>query len=424
MSDGDLPPALLEAFLRLCQGDFSFRLPRSRSRDAEDTGAFLFNTIAEELERMLRTSRDQEERLARAVETLTTSLQRAAAGDLGVQVERDYRGDAVDVLAFLVNNTVDELRRLVEENARRAAEERRRLEHLVEERTRQLRESEENFRRLFAAAPVPMLLVGTAEAKVRYCNERAAALLQRRVGEVVGGPAPSLFERDEDRAVFLDRLRRGEAIDGLAVPLRVAGPATWALVSARALVVGDQPSVMISLTDLTEQKRVEERLRELATTDALTGAHNRRHFFELAEAELARAGRYRHSLCVGMLDLDHFKAVNDRFGHQVGDEALQLVVAAARAQLRKPDVVGRYGGEEFALMLPETSLDDAAEVLERTRQAVEAIVLVSAGERVHLTVSAGVVAWKVGERIDQTLHRADDALYQAKQERNRVVRAG
>lgn len=424
MSDGDLPPALLEAFLRLCQGDFSFRLPRSRSRDAEDTGAFLFNTIAEELERMLRTSRDQEERLARAVETLTTSLQRAAAGDLGVQVERDYRGDAVDVLAFLVNNTVDELRRLVEENARRAAEERRRLEHLVEERTRQLRESEENFRRLFAAAPVPMLLVGTAEAKVRYCNERAAALLQRRVGEVVGGPAPSLFERDEDRAVFLDRLRRGEAIDGLAVPLRVAGPATWALVSARALVVGDQPSVMISLTDLTEQKRVEERLRELATTDALTGAHNRRHFFELAEAELARAGRYRHSLCVGMLDLDHFKAVNDRFGHQVGDEALQLVVAAARAQLRKPDVVGRYGGEEFALMLPETSLDDAAEVLERTRQAVEAIVLVSAGEQVHLTVSAGVVAWKVGERIDETLHRADDALYQAKQGRNRVVRAG
>ncbi|MCC6332635.1 MAG: sensor domain-containing diguanylate cyclase [Myxococcales bacterium] len=424
MSDGDLPPALLEAFLRLCQGDFSFRLPRSRSRDAEDTGAFLFNTIAEELERMLRTSRDQEERLARAVETLTTSLQRAAAGDLGVQVERDYRGDAVDVLAFLVNNTVDELRRLVEENARRAAEERRRLEHLVEERTRQLRESEENFRRLFAAAPVPMLLVGTAEAKVRYCNERAAALLQRRVGEVVGGPAPSLFERDEDRAVFLDRLRRGEAIDGLAVPLRVDGPATWALVSARALVVGDQPSVMISLTDLTEQKRVEERLRELATTDALTGAHNRRHFFELAEAELARAGRYRHSLCVGMLDLDHFKAVNDRFGHQVGDEALQLVVAAARAQLRKPDVVGRYGGEEFALMLPETSLDDAAEVLERTRQAVEAIVLVSAGEQVHLTVSAGVVAWKVGERIDETLHRADDALYQAKQGRNRVVRAG
>lgn len=418
----ELPPELVEAFLKLCQGDFDFRLPRTRARDAEDTGAFFFNTIADELQRVIKTSREHEARLNQAVDTMSVSLMRAAAGDLSVQVPRDFRGDGLDVLAFLVNNTIDELRRSVAENAARSEEEKRRLEHLVQERTRQLRESEENFRRLFAAAPVPLLLVDVEDGRVHFCNERAAALFRRRATDLVGGQAPDLFEREEDRAAFLERVRRGENVDAFAVQLRGSGEPVWALLNARTLVVADQPSVMISLTDLTEQKRVEAQLRELATVDALTGAFNRRHFFEVAEAEVARSARYKRPLSVAMLDLDHFKAVNDRFGHHVGDEALQLVVGAARAQLRRQDVLGRYGGEEFAFVFPETPEGGAVEVLERTRAAVEALGLVSAGERVPLSVSIGVVAWKDGERLDETLRRADDALYAAKAAgRNRVT---
>lgn len=421
----ELPPELVEAFLKLTQGDFDFRLPRTRARDAEDTGAFFFNTIAEELQRVVTASREQEARLAQAVDSMSTSLMRAAAGDLSVQIPRDFRGDPVDVLVFLVNNTIDELRRSVAENAARAAEEKRRLEHLVQERTRQLRESEENFRRLFAAAPVPLLLVDVDDGRVHFCNERAAALFRRRATELVGGQAPDLFEREEDRLAFIERVRRGENIDAFAVQLRGSGEPVWALVNARTLVVADQPSVMVSLTDLTEQKRVEAKLRELATVDPLTGAFNRRHFFEVAEAEVARSARYRRPLSVAMLDLDHFKAVNDCFGHHVGDEALQLVVGAARGQLRRQDILGRYGGEEFAFVFPETPLDGATEVLERTRGAVESLALTSAGERVPLSVSIGVVAWREGERLDETLRRADDALYEAKGAgRNRVAAGG
>lgn len=419
----ELPPELVEAFLKLTQGDFTYRLPRTRARDAEDTSAFFFNTIAEELQRVITASREHEARLNQAVDTMSVSLMHAAAGDLSVQVPRDYRGDGLDVLAFLVNNTIDELRRSVAENAARAAEEKRRLEHLVQERTRQLRESEENFRRLFAAAPVPLLLVDVEDGRVHFCNERAAALFRRRATELVGDQAPDLFEREEDRTAFIERARRGENIDAFAVQLRGGGEPVWALVNARTLVVADQPSVMVSLTDLTEQKRVEVQLRELATIDPLTGAFNRRHFFELAEAEVARGARYRRPFSVAMLDLDHFKAVNDRFGHHVGDEALQQVVAAVRGQLRRQDILGRYGGEEFAFVFPETPLAGAAEVLERARAAVEGLSLVSAGERVPLTVSIGVVGWREGERLDETLGRADDALYEAKGAgRNRVAR--
>ena len=111
-------------------------------------------------------------------------------------------------------------------------------------------------------------------------------------------------------------------------------------------------------------------LEQLATTDVLTGALNRRRFLELAEQELARAARYRHSLCLAMLDLDHFKSINDRFGHAAGDEALRAVAEVVRNGLRTVDLFGRYGGEELMVALPETGRAAASIALERIRAQI------------------------------------------------------
>ena len=132
MRDSGLPASLVEGLLRLCQGDFSHRVPRSMQRDAEDTAAFFVNAIAEELERILRSAHAQEERLKEAVEQLSQALTRFASGDFSAQVPRDHSGDAADVLAFLVNNTILELGAVVADSQRRADEDRLRIEKLVE----------------------------------------------------------------------------------------------------------------------------------------------------------------------------------------------------------------------------------------------------------------------------------------------------
>ena len=161
-------------------------------------------------------------------------------------------------------------------------------------------------------------------------------------------------------------------------------------------------------------------LEQLATTDVLTGALNRRRFLELAEQELARAARYRHPLCLAMLDLDHFKSINDRFGHAAGDEALRAVTDVVRSGLRTVDLLGRYGGEELMVALPETGRDAAIVALERIRTEVSLLRLRSVDATV--CVSGGLVEMLDGESLEAGLRRADAALYEAKRAgRNRVI---
>ena len=295
-----LPPELVEALLRLCQGDFAYRLPRSRARDDRDTAAFFVNAIAEELERVRVTSQEQERRLADFMDRISDTLIRVAAGDFSAAVERDFAGDAPDVLAYLVNNTVAELGSSVAAVQRKAEEDRLRLEALVAERTREL-----------------------------------------------------------------DRL---------------------------------------------------------AAVDLLTETYNRRRLKEIGDQEIARATRFRDPLCVAMLDLDHFKAINDNFGHSVGDTALCMAAAAIRSRVRSHDHVGRYGGEEFVIIAPNTPLAGARRLGEAVREAIAAVDFEADGRRVTLTTSLGVAEWRRGESLDAVLTRADGALYQAKEMgRNQVV---
>ena len=273
--------------------------------------------------------------------------------------------------------------------------------------------------------------------------------------KVTGGSLAMLYEPDPDDRELRVTGSFG-AVPGMRSPLPLGGPARGELAafhSAQPVFVPDEgsrsclfqpvvrdgrsigvlvvvwarpvralpgrlPSLLVLLAAeaavAIERADLLTRLRAVARTDDLTGLPNRRAWDEQLPVELARAGREEWPVCVAMLDLDHFKDFNDELGHQAGDRLLKASAAAWRTQLRTTDTLTRYGGEEFAIVLPNCSLDDATDLLERVRRVTPA------GQ----TASAGVVVWDGAEAAATLLARADAALYEAKHAgRDRVVTA-
>lgn len=163
--------------------------------------------------------------------------------------------------------------------------------------------------------------------------------------------------------------------------------------------------------------------QKMSVTDHLTSLYNRRHFDELLDHEYFRAQRYRHSLSLALIDIDNFKQINDTLGHPSGDLVLQQMANLLRKSTREVDIVARYGGEEFALLLPDTSLEQAAILIERLRLAIQSHSFVTARHKILLTVSSGVATLEEGDigTKEELIHRADESLLIAKKcGRNRV----
>lgn len=178
--------------------------------------------------------------------------------------------------------------------------------------------------------------------------------------------------------------------------------------------------------DITIQKNHELALIQLSRHDPLTGVANRRYFFERAEEELLRSRRYQQPLSVVLMDVDHFKQVNDRYGHAAGDEVLRQLSHHSRELLREADLFARIGGEEFAVLMPSTSLHGARRLDERLRQVMADKELDIGGQVLRVHVSAGATQLRSEDQsIEDCLRRADEALYRAKQTgRNRVEISG
>ncbi len=165
---------------------------------------------------------------------------------------------------------------------------------------------------------------------------------------------------------------------------------------------------------LMTRERLVMDLARRATTDALTGAYNRHAFDPIAETALAQIDRHRQPVSLLMVDLDHFKNVNDRYGHLVGDQVLQAITQVIRRELRSGDVLARYGGEELALLLPGTDAHAARQLGERLRDRIETTQLPFANEPLHLTASFGLATASQTEMLHDLIQAADQALYAAK----------
>jgi diguanylate cyclase (GGDEF)-like protein len=176
------------------------------------------------------------------------------------------------------------------------------------------------------------------------------------------------------------------------------------------------------MEDLAKLVVDELELRLLASTDSLTGALNRRSFDDQTNREIERANRYGNSLSCAVIDIDHFKWINDSYGHSVGDAVIQRVISIFRSELRASEYIGRIGGEEFAVIFPETPLREAVQIAERIRTLIAATAIDESGHKIRVTVSIGVAGYGGETKTDRLIHQADVAMYRAKAAgRNRVI---
>ena len=182
-----------------------------------------------------------------------------------------------------------------------------------------------------------------------------------------------------------------------------------------------------SIRDVTEERKIQQKLEFLATTDSLSGLYNRAEFMNLAQREFAWAKSNNEDLSLLIMDLDNFKIINDTFGHAAGDEMIREMGNIIRTGFRKTDIAGRIGGEEFAVVLKNASLEEAKKVAEQFRETVAGRKVMYGGQEINFTISIGVAATGGNttdnvKDIEDILKMADDALYKAKAAgRNRVA---
>ncbi|TEQ51028.1 GGDEF domain-containing protein [Pseudomonas aeruginosa] len=287
------------------------------------------------------------------------------------------------------------------------------LEKRVGERTRQLSEGKALLHFILEASPSDVVLLSACGASIHYVSPRLLKRLGCQAQDDFN--LPRLFASTSEYSRLQNALEARGQVDGWEAQLCGETPC-WAVICARHLEIDGEPATLIWCYDISRRKAMEQELRLLASTDTLTGLHNRHSFLHQAELMLKAAERFRHPCVALMLDIDHFKNINDSHGHLTGDRALQRVAETLRQGLREVDLLGRLGGEEFAALLPEVSLDQALDVAERLRAGVEALRVNNPdGEPLRMTVSIGVALRRdAGDDLESLLVRADSALYQAK----------
>jgi diguanylate cyclase len=217
---------------------------------------------------------------------------------------------------------------------------------------------------------------------------------------------------------YADVIEKADSLESLAGAVREMveeSRTVQAIVASAQKRLSDEHS---RASDLTQRvAALEDELRRLSeevSTDPLTQVANRRGLLQAFEAERARMERTGAPLCVGLLDIDNFKRLNDELGHAAGDVALKSLATAVSQTLRPTDRTARYGGEEFVVLLPETPVDEGQGILTRLQRSLSGGLFMHEDRPVFVTFSAGVTDYRPGERIEDALERADQALYEAK----------
>ena len=285
-----------------------------------------------------------------------------------------------------------------------------------------LTRAEERFRSAFAAGPIGMAILGL-DGRFLDVNDTLCEITRYGAGELLATSLQAITHPDDDvigsadmELVVSGRARRTTSELRL---LTATAEEIW-VTASRALVPGDEglDRVVLQVQDLTDRKRFEERLRFEADHDPLTGLFNRRRLEEELERHARQVARYGPKEPLLVLDLDHFKHVNDTLGHAAGDELIVGVAALLRERLRGSDLIARLGGDEFAVLLPKADAEGASKVAEDLRAAVRERVAVRGRKETHgVTVSIGVALFEQGGEAsgDHQLITADIAMYEAKE---------
>jgi diguanylate cyclase (GGDEF)-like protein/PAS domain S-box-containing protein len=310
-----------------------------------------------------------------------------------------------------------------------------------------LRESEARYRGLFDDVPVALYRTTTAG---QFLDANPAMIRMMGFPDrtiLISTNATELYENIVDRLRWKELMEQDEIVKDFEFQARrYDGAAIWVKNSARAIKDGAGHVLCYegSLEDITFRKQshealaraneelkarlaeieiLQEQLRERAIRDPLTNLFNRRNLEETLDQELAKADRKAYTLSLIMMDIDHFKSINDTYGHKTGDQALQSLADLIRSRIRRSDTACRFGGDEFVIVMPEATIRLAYERAEKLRQGVQSLHLPDIGIHGSLTVSIGIATYPVhGTTKEDLLRAADQAMYLAKaQGCNRVV---
>lgn len=286
------------------------------------------------------------------------------------------------------------------------------------------RPHEERLEAILEQSPVGVSVSRRDDGRIIFVNTRFAELIGLPREKLIGSRARDYYLDSHQRLRVLERLRGGGGVTNMEVQFKRAdGSPFWTLFTVNQAVIQGVPVNLAWIYDYTERRSMEEALRDMASRDPLTGIYNRRSFMELARSQLARAHRFHEPLSVFVLDVDHFKRINDTFGHATGDDALRMVAAGCQAILREYDLLGRLGGEEFVVVLPGATADESRVVAERVRRHLARMPIEAPDGTFRLTASIGIAGLEgATDTLERAIHRADLALYRAKHlGRNRVA---
>ncbi|RON67160.1 hypothetical protein BK671_14365 [Pseudomonas fluorescens] len=297
----------------------------------------------------------------------------------------------------------------------------KKLEMRVSRRTQQLVEGRALLLFILDACPNATALVQADSGKVHFINREFLEQLNK------GPHIDSLQIQDllmdtDERSRFMNELELYGRVDNWETKINAPIP-YWSSLSVKLVEVEGQLSYLLWAFNISKHKELLTLLEIQASTDVLTALYNRRAFYERSKKILESCRRYGHLCSVLMLDIDNFKQINDLYGHAIGDDAIRMVGQVLKSDLREIDVIGRVGGEEFAVILPHTLSNEAWETAERLRCAIENSFIECATGKLRLTVSIGVTSLtpQGNQTIENLISIADKALYRAKKSgRNRV----
>jgi len=285
-----------------------------------------------------------------------------------------------------------------------------------------IRKSSEQVKRMLEASPTPIVIRNLKDRTILYFNQNAARYYQSMRNPIVIGTTDTLFDLSQVKPLVSEFLEKGEIFNKEVQFTAPDGETVTLIYSATIVSYEHQPAAMYSFMDITERKKLEEELRQMAQTDSMTGIFNRRYFTEMGRKEFKRCRRNKYPLALLMLDIDHFKQINDTYGHSIGDEAIKVFCVLCQSSARDIDIIGRLGGEEFGIVIPDNDLETANLIAERIRHTVEKNIIHIDEMNISYTVSIGICELQdMHQDFDALMNCADVALYQAKQDgRNRV----